>query len=747
MAKQTINIGTTANDGTGDPLRTAFDKVNSNFTELYNDDAGDVNSIIAGDGISVDTATGNVTVTNTITNNNQLTNGAGYVDGSGTTNRLPKFTDADTIGNSTITDTGTKIGVNNANPTYSLDVYRNEATNILRLQNNTFSSWFGSDASGFSIETNLFKPIVFKPSGVTAMTLDSSGNVTVNNNLSIGGTLIDSNSSSGTSGQILSSTGTGTDWVSLSEISGVDGTGTANYIPKWTDGDTIGNSVIYDDGTNVGIGTTSTSSFASNGNQLVVGSGSASQGITIYSNTTGTGNLLFADGTSGSDIYRGIIGYNHNNDSFDIYTNAQLAATIDSSGNVNIGTTTNQNYSNLKTLSISGALGSVLDFQSAAVGSGNNRVGQIYGGDGGFLSFATGDNDAVLESMRITSAGNVGINTSSPVVKFNINTGVARTLDTKTYTTFTQSSDSDDFRFGLATALKGGTGFADRYVSLEAIGYQVSNNTFSGGYPLAINPIGGNVGIGTSSPSANLQIGDYTGASRQIALASSTTGFCDILFGDGAASNSSYRGVVRYDHTGENMQFWTASTERMRIDSAGNVGINTSSPAALQEIFLTTAGKALRLNTNFANGNPVDLNPYVTGLNNGGFEIRINDAPKLVIWTNDDLHVDGDVIAYSTTISDQRLKDDVQTIDNALDKVSNLRGVSYTWNNGNRKGQKDLGLIAQEVEKVLPELVREKEMPMIDGGTYKTVDYEKIVGVLIEAVKELKAEIEILKSK
>tara|TARA_Y100000389_G_scaffold205089_1_gene262983 strand:- start:5285 stop:5986 length:702 start_codon:yes stop_codon:yes gene_type:complete len=64
MAKQVINIGTTANDGTGDPLRTAFDKVNDNFTELYSDDAGDVGSIIAGTGISVDQATGNVTVTN-----------------------------------------------------------------------------------------------------------------------------------------------------------------------------------------------------------------------------------------------------------------------------------------------------------------------------------------------------------------------------------------------------------------------------------------------------------------------------------------------------------------------------------------------------------------------------------------------------------------------------------------------------------------------------------------------------------
>ena len=45
MAQQTINIGTVANDGTGDPLRTAFDKANANFTELYNDDAGDVDSV------------------------------------------------------------------------------------------------------------------------------------------------------------------------------------------------------------------------------------------------------------------------------------------------------------------------------------------------------------------------------------------------------------------------------------------------------------------------------------------------------------------------------------------------------------------------------------------------------------------------------------------------------------------------------------------------------------------------------
>ena len=68
MAKQVINIGTTANDGTGTPIRDAFDIVNDNFTELYSDDAGDVNSIVAGTSISVSSATGDVTVTNSSPN-------------------------------------------------------------------------------------------------------------------------------------------------------------------------------------------------------------------------------------------------------------------------------------------------------------------------------------------------------------------------------------------------------------------------------------------------------------------------------------------------------------------------------------------------------------------------------------------------------------------------------------------------------------------------------------------------------
>jgi hypothetical protein len=125
----------------------------------------------------------------------------------------------------------------------------------------------------------------------------------------------------------------------------------------------------------------------------------------------------------------------------------------------------------------------------------------------------------------------------------------------------------------------------------------------------------------------------------------------------------------------------------------------------------------------------------------------LDGAEDMRLQNDGDLHVEGDVIAYSTTVSDNRLKDNVLTLENSLDKVSKLRGVEYTWNATSRKGQKDIGVIAQEVEEVIPEIVREKKMSLVDGEKYKTVDYEKLTAVLIEAVKELKEEVEELKNK
>ena len=86
--------------------------------------------------------------------------------------------------------------------------------------------------------------------------------------------------------------------------------------------------------------------------------------------------------------------------------------------------------------------------------------------------------------------------------------------------------------------------------------------------------------------------------------------------------------------------------------------------------------------------------------------------------------------------SDRNLKTNIQTVDNALDIVGNLRGVSFDWKSN---GNPSYGVIAQELEQVLPELVSD--------GDPKAVSYNGIIGVLIEAVKELKEEIEELKKK
>ena len=112
------------------------------------------------------------------------------------------------------------------------------------------------------------------------------------------------------------------------------------------------------------------------------------------------------------------------------------------------------------------------------------------------------------------------------------------------------------------------------------------------------------------------------------------------------------------------------------------------------------------------------------------------------------MQVKRDVVAFSSIYSDERLKDNVKTIDSALEKVKKLRGVEYVWNSTSRKGQKDIGVIAQETEKVLPEIVREKKMGLHTDSDekFKTVDYEKLTAVLIESVKEQQKQIEELKS-
>jgi hypothetical protein len=101
--------------------------------------------------------------------------------------------------------------------------------------------------------------------------------------------------------------------------------------------------------------------------------------------------------------------------------------------------------------------------------------------------------------------------------------------------------------------------------------------------------------------------------------------------------------------------------------------------------------------------------------------------------------------------SDIRLKEEIEKIDNALEKLQEINGVSFRWKDipdvvGN-PGKKDYGIIAQEVEKVFPEVVHESAHESPDGDKYKTVAYDKLVPVLIEAIKEQQDQINTLKNK
>lgn len=106
--------------------------------------------------------------------------------------------------------------------------------------------------------------------------------------------------------------------------------------------------------------------------------------------------------------------------------------------------------------------------------------------------------------------------------------------------------------------------------------------------------------------------------------------------------------------------------------------------------------------------------------------------PMTLNLNTNDVTFGGNVGAYS----DERLKTNIRTVDNALDKVSSMRGVYF-----DRDGIASVGVIAQEIAKVLPEVVPEVK----NDGDYLSVSYGNIIGVLIEAIKELKAEVEKLK--
>ena len=186
------------------------------------------------------------------------------------------------------------------------------------------------------------------------------------------------------------------------------------------------------------------------------------------------------------------------------------------------------------------------------------------------------------------------------------------------------------------------------------------------------------------------------------------------------ASGGTMTGDLKFN---DSIQAKFGNSEDFKIYHNGSQTILDDSGTGSVELRSNTFGIA-------TSGGSASMASFVEGgavnlYNNG--TLRANTTSSGFAVTGD-MTASGNVTAYS----DERLKSDIKTIDNALDKVSQMRGVTFT-----KDDKLSSGVIAQEMEKVAPELV-------IDGE-YKSVAYGNTVGYLIEAIKELKAEIEILK--
>ena len=167
-----------------------------------------------------------------------------------------------------------------------------------------------------------------------------------------------------------------------------------------------------------------------------------------------------------------------------------------------------------------------------------------------------------------------------------------------------------------------------------------------------------------------------------------------------------------------------------------------------------TAGSGLSLNgTTFSvtgdqRGNisqiGADTNDYIT-VGTTTIDFRLDGNLDMRLENDGDLHVDGNVVAYSTTTSDPRLKENIKPVENALEKLEKLTGYTFDYK---KDGKASAGVLSTEVEKVLPSAVQKTTLPLQadDDTEYDVVEYDQLTAILIEAVKQLSAKVKELEN-
>jgi len=184
------------------------------------------------------------------------------------------------------------------------------------------------------------------------------------------------------------------------------------------------------------------------------------------------------------------------------------------------------------------------------------------------------------------------------------------------------------------------------------------------------------------------------------------------------------------------------------VDAGGDIILDADANDIILKDNGTEFGRLKRDSSDFIIKSATSNKDIVFRGNDGGVTISAltldmsegGNAQFLKNISGSQIEASGDVIAFSS--SDRRFKDNLVVIEGSLDKIGKVNGYEFDWNDKQSayKGH-DIGVVAQEIEAVLPEVVTTR------GDGYKAVKYEKIVPLLIESIKELKQEVDDIKQK
>jgi hypothetical protein len=359
------------------------------------------------------------------------------------------------------------------------------------------------------------------------------------------------------------------------------------------------------------------------------------------------------------------------------------------------------------------------------------------------------------------NTGQVGIGTLTPEAKLDVAGGVklqnGENLEwggtyANGWPTIYASSNY------IAMAPTGSGGVLTRQLKINATGVGIGTD------PSEKLHVNGNVRI---APTGNALVFDTTGANGSNGI-KTINDYESVLFNGRGAAGFAVIGNADI-RLGFGTAYTAAQSDLMITHTNGFVGIGGLAPSYLFDVRKGTVSGAIArftainphviIESSTAGAAVLHLKPNQTGTKSGHFKVTTGEGYNFR-WSNDaastaevsymkldtsttgggDLTVKGDIIAYGSP-SDRKYKENIKPIESALDKAMQLQGVTFDWKETDSilDIKEDIGFIAQDVEKVLPELVRDS------GKGNLSLRYQGITPILLESIKELKAEIEELK--